>query len=366
MLTLPATRARAARRHSSIARRWWAGMLATTLAATLGCSASSSPTTSKSLAKLAASEAESALRPAPIPKDAWPQWRGGDLQGRAPSGDWPLSWSRHEGIVWRTPAPSGNGSPIIWGRRIFLTGRENGQLCLVCLSFDSGRELWRRSVGPGEGPTHRRNGYASATPATDGRLVFAALGDALRAWDFDGQLVWQCDLGPVSHRWGVASSPVVADGLVIQLCDGREPSQLIAVEAATGRVRWRTPRGGEGGWTTPAVVRDGAGTARQLVVNGTGAFTAKRGWSSPTIWRRGARFGTPRGRRTFPARRPWCTATGSLAVRAATARCWHCGCRKATPRRRRQLPGVGRAAGRRCPAACVWGSSFLCSVTAAC
>ena len=51
----------------------------------------------------------------------WHQWRGPDATGAAPLGDPPTKWDEQTNIKWKVPIPGkGNGTPIIWGDRIFL------------------------------------------------------------------------------------------------------------------------------------------------------------------------------------------------------------------------------------------------------
>src|SRR2546427_8043163 len=59
---------------------------------------------------------------ASVGADNWPAWRGPDGQGHCAEKDLPLTWSAKENVRWKTPlADPGNSTPIIWGRRIFLT-----------------------------------------------------------------------------------------------------------------------------------------------------------------------------------------------------------------------------------------------------
>ena len=57
---------------------------------------------------------------------------------------------------------------------------------------------------------HYKNGYASATPATDGELVYASFGrHGLVAFDFNGKIVWQHKFGIIDNYHGPAGSPVL-------------------------------------------------------------------------------------------------------------------------------------------------------------
>src|SRR4029077_18170283 len=94
---------------------------------------------------------------------------------------------------------SGNSSPIVWRDRLFVTvSREAGRrLSVLAFRRDTGAPLWETAVpdGPVDSP-HPKNGFASATPVTDGSRVYVSFGSrGLFAVDFDGKILWRADLG---------------------------------------------------------------------------------------------------------------------------------------------------------------------------
>jgi hypothetical protein len=159
----------------------------------------------------------------------WPRWRGPSGQGRVADGPFPDRWSARENIVWRVPvAGRGNSSPIVWGDRIFLTTAYDGgqRLSLICFRRSDGKQLWEIFV-PQRGVEfgHPKNGYASATPVTDGRRVYASFGShGLLAADIDGKVAWHRPIGRLSNYHGSAGSPVLYKDRIFlyQDHDGRE------------------------------------------------------------------------------------------------------------------------------------------------
>ncbi len=206
---------------------------------------------------------------------AWPQWRGENACGISPDANLPVAWSATKGIRWKVAVSGrGNSSPIVAGDQVIVTSElaESAGADLVVCSFDrrSGQPQWQKRAAVAAGSTHNKNGFASATPATDGRAVFVSFG-AAGSFAFDlktGEQLWRADLGTLEHQWGVASSPIVVDKFVIQLCDSASNSKLQAFDKATGRPAWSRDRESAGCWTTPVLV-DVDGASR-LVVNGTG------------------------------------------------------------------------------------------------
>jgi outer membrane protein assembly factor BamB len=119
------------------------------------------------------------------------------------------------------------------------------------------------------GGRHRKNTYASETPATDGERVFVYVGNVgVFAFDTDGRPLWSHPMAPrpIYLDFGTASSPVVEDGRVYVLNDNEEESYLLALDAKTGREAWRAPRAFPGkllmrsSFTTPLVWRNKART----------------------------------------------------------------------------------------------------------
>ena len=256
----------------------------------------------------------------PAKPQHWAQWRGPSGQGIVDDARVPLTWNENENVLWKTKLPgAGNSSPIVWGERIFLTAssEDGNERTVLCVRASDGKLLWdqRASRGVPPGRTYPWNGYASASCATDGKYVFAFFGTpGLFCYDFDGKLIWKHSFGIFTSKagWGTAASPFVHEDLVIQNCDndGAEglprgtnpkdaaPMALVALEKATGKVRWQTPRNQGRGFSTPRLLSTPAG--RQLVLNGPLGVWAYNPRTGKEVWHCDrtdpsdkARFGEP-------------------------------------------------------------------------
>ena len=142
--------------------------------------------------------------------------------------------------------------------------REAGDLRFMVYSYDikTGKVRWEQEAhrGPPVGGRHRKNTYASETPATDGERIYALFGNiGLFCYSMDGKLLWthRIDPQPRYLDFGTASSPVVHGGRVYILDDNEASSYIAALDAKTGAVVWKTPRKLEGrlqsGWSSPYV-----------------------------------------------------------------------------------------------------------------
>jgi outer membrane protein assembly factor BamB len=90
------------------------------------------------------------------------------------------------------------------------------------------------------------------------------------ALDRDGTLAWQRHLGrefgPFEIEWGHGSSPALHRDLLILLADHTPRAYLVALDARSGKERWRVDRGkGLRSYSTPTLIPGPAGL--ELLVN---------------------------------------------------------------------------------------------------
>ncbi len=213
-----------------------------------------------------------ALAPVLVPTQAeifanWPRFRGPLGSGFAAFDDIPQTWSSTtgEGILWKSPVDlPGVSSPVVWQKRIFLTGASALKREVYCFDTDSGDLIWTRSVAvrdgtPAETDVEETTGFAAPTPATDGQRVYAifASGD-LVAFDFDGNELWSRAFGPLDNPYGHASSlATYRDRVIVQLDQGNgddHKSRLLALQGATGKPVWEVQREVPASWATPVVI----------------------------------------------------------------------------------------------------------------
>src|SRR6185503_5462037 len=132
-----------------------------------------------------------------------------------------------------------------------------------------------------------KGSYASPTPVTDGRTVFAYFGsEGLYAYGFDGKLRWKVDLGGIATLGvGVGTSPLLYRDLLILQCDedNGDKSFVTALDKKTGKTAWRVARKVEISWATPILVK--ASGRDELITSGTEAVIAYDPATGKELWR---------------------------------------------------------------------------------
>jgi outer membrane protein assembly factor BamB len=201
----------------------------------------------------------------------WPQFRGPTGQGLSAAVNVPVEWSAESHVAWKVAIPGrGWSSPVLSRGRLYLTsavGDGDTTLHALCLDASDGHVIWDTEVfKPDAGSVaamHKKNSPASGTPivAADRLYVhFGHMGTA--ALDLAGQVLWrQTELKyPPVHGTG-GSPELVGDALVFS-CDGAKDPFVVALDAATGAVRWKTPR------DTPAKKQFAFSSPLAISVNG--------------------------------------------------------------------------------------------------
>lgn len=250
----------------------------------------------------------------------WPQWRGPNGGGISIEVGLPSEWSDTKNVRWKTAIPGrGHSSPIVWNNRIFLTSSTEGPVVpgaeavrhihkgqeyrhpdsvgadhgytmkLFCLDAETGKVLWEKTVYEGTvyDNRHRKNTYASATPATDGKYVYLSFeAEGLYCYDFDGKRIWKTSLGKIAKGgMGPGTSPVLFENLVIFQCDQEygEGSFIAAVDKKTAKEVWRVPRSHRRSWATPLLVKTAGRT--ELIASGAESVIAYDPASGKELWR---------------------------------------------------------------------------------
>ncbi len=251
--------------------------------------------------------------PAATGTNFWPYWRGPAADGMA-AGDAPLHWSDTQNIKWKADIPGrGHSSPVIWGDKIFVTTAiKNGppdpppapgakpplvtsgpqaehSFDVICLDRKTGKILWQRTATkavPHEGYHGTYGSFASNSPVTDGKQVYAFFGSrGMYCYDMEGNLVWKKDFGVQMHMrmsFGEGMAPVISGDRLILVFDSEADSFMVVLDKNSGKEIWRVSRDEKSDWAAPLVYEYGG--KKQILVNGTKKVRSYDFETGKVIW----------------------------------------------------------------------------------
>jgi len=222
----------------------------------------------------------------------WRQFRGPTGQGIADATGLATEWDAVKNVAWKVTVPGrGWSSPILAHGRAWLTtavtDRRDVSLRLLSFDMESGRaagdvEVFRiRNADL----LNAKNSHASPTPIVDDERVYVHFGsEGTAALTLDGTMLWkaryQCET-----QHGNGGSPVTYADLVIFTCDGFDAAFVVALDAKTGKERWKVSRRQpwSQAYATPLVIR--VGDADQLVSPAANYAAAYEPATGREIWR---------------------------------------------------------------------------------
>lgn len=242
----------------------------------------------------------------------WPQWRGPNFNGTANS-DAPAQWSDTQNIKWKAALPGrGFSTPIAWGDKLFLTtavptgktssaahaarhpnggAGANQEHRFVVLALDrmTGKVAWEQTAltaTPHEGYNRSYGSFASNSPVTDGKNLYAFFGSrGVYCYDLAGKLIWKKDLGVkmvMRNEFGEGTAPVVYEHALILNCDQEQNSFILALDKTNGKELWRANRAEVSTWATPLGLEHAG--RKQVVVTATGKVRSYDLKTGKVIW----------------------------------------------------------------------------------
>lgn len=234
----------------------------------------------------------------PIAQD-WPQFRGPNGDGRAEAKNLPSTWNETTNVAWKAEIPGkGWSSPSLYQGRIYLTAAvpvgdddpPQQSLRTFCVDATDGKIVWDVEVFEQETAApkiHTKNSHASPTPIVESGHIYVHFGhEGTACLDLTGKIEWQ----DRSHKYepvhGNGGSPVLVDGLLIFSCDGAENPYVVALDAKTGKEKWRFDRTSNSknkfSFNTPAVIE--VEGKKQLITAGSGVMNALDPSTGEEIW----------------------------------------------------------------------------------
>jgi outer membrane protein assembly factor BamB len=203
----------------------------------------------------------------------WPGFRGPGRDGIVRGVRIETDWAKAPPVaMWRRPIGPGWSSFAVHGDLLYTQEQRGDDEIVSCYRVSTGEPVWRhrdpvRFYESNGGPGPR------ATPTlSHGRVYTLGATAVLNALDATtGKVVWSrnaaADTGRKIPDWGIASSPLVVDDIVIVAVSGT----LAAYDLAAGNPRWTGPQHG-GSYSSPQLATID-GVAQVLILSAPGAVS---------------------------------------------------------------------------------------------
>src|SRR5262245_9490971 len=229
------------------------------------------------------SKQQAAARPWVLRPGDWPDFRSDHRDDGLPGfdvvGNWnkdapPLVWRRRVGPAW---------SSMIVVDGYLVTQEQRGQSdAVVCYNAATGEEIWVHADSDRFDEPLSGAGPRSTPAFGDGRIVAIGGKGKLNCLDAaTGTLIWTHDEAVAVGQWGLATSPLITDDLVVIFAGGKKERSLAAYRADSGEPVWgRTV--GETGYSSPQLVT--LAGQRQILIDDNLGLHAVAVESGELLW----------------------------------------------------------------------------------
>ena len=203
-----------------------------------------SPDTNKqdpAAAPRAAPSADKAPTAAVLKSTYWTSFRGPVRDGYYRQQPVRTDWGSALTPLWKQPVGSGFASFVTAEGRAFTIEQRGRREAAAAYDLLTGRELWTSAW---DGLFQVRGDGPRTTPVWhDGRLYVLGATGELRALDAaTGRMLWRTDIlsdaGASNLEFGMAASPLVVDNTVVVMAGGAKGQSVVAYDRASGKRVW--------------------------------------------------------------------------------------------------------------------------------
>lgn len=211
----------------------------------------------------------------------WPQFRGPNRDNLSSDTGLLKEWDADgPALAWKASGLGiGFSSVAVTADRIYTMGDLEGSQYVMALAATDGKLLWKTKVGP---EWQDRYPGPRATPTVDGDLVYTigTEGDVVCVEAATGKERWRKSLagdfgGRSMSDWKFSESPLV-DGDRVVVTPGAPDAALVALDKKTGKTIWKAavpalgPNGRDGAGYSSVVISNGGGVKQYVQLLGRG------------------------------------------------------------------------------------------------
>ena len=194
----------------------------------------------------------------------WPTFLGSDGDSKSNETGILKDWSDGKlKLLWKLPTGAGYGMGSVADGRFYHFGLIDSKATLVCVNAETGKELWKHSYDSDYEDLYGYDSGPRASPViNDGRVYIYGVEGHLHCLNaYSGRPIWNVNLskrfGVIQNFFGVASTPVVFENLILVMVGGSPDESkkappgaldqvkpngtgLIALDKATGEIKFQS------------------------------------------------------------------------------------------------------------------------------
>jgi outer membrane protein assembly factor BamB len=188
----------------------------------------------------------------------WTQFRGSNRDSRVTGFKAPATWPTAINQVWKVTVGTGDATPVLVGKKLYLNTRQGGDEVILCLEAATGKELWKETYPANAvtGPAGSHPGPRSTPAVSNGKLVTFGATGILSCLDANtGKIIWRKE-NPTNAvpQFFTGMSPLLMDGMCIAFVGTKDNGSVICLDLASGAEKWKWT--GEGpAYSSPSVMQ---------------------------------------------------------------------------------------------------------------